>query len=87
MIVKQFLIEMKRRAGLSEGPIDYDSETPDEPDTTVRYVIEHHASSGASFIEEVDDWKVGDAIEALLDQSPLDQGQYIVIRLPGDDGR
>lgn len=91
--MEKLLEEIKRRAGLSEGPLDYDSDTPedemeyDDHDDTVRYVIEHHTSSGAPFVEEADDWKVGDAIETLIDKSPLEQGQYIVIRLPGADGR
>lgn len=91
--MEKFLLEMKHRAGLSEGPFDYDSETPEDEmdygddDPEVRYVIEHHTSSAAPFVEEAVDWKTGQAIQNLLDSSPLEQGQYIVIRPIGPDGR
>lgn len=92
--MEKFIAEMKYRAGLSEDPYDYDPDTPeaemdygDDDDDTIRYVIEHHTSSGAPFIEEADDWKLGEAVEELLMQSPLEQGQYLVIRLPDENGR
>ena len=75
--MKKFLTEMRHRAGLLEGP--------DNSDDGRLYVIEHHVSNSRPFVEEAADWKAGDAVQALLDGRPLEDGQYIVIRLAGPD--